>query len=431
MRSDRTRIPFARRSPPPPAGYTYAGQFIFHDLTRDDTPLRGAIDQDARDTANQNQPSLNLSSLYGDGPGSKDAFLYENDGASLKVGSGRTNDGALFDLPLDPTSLRAILADPRNNESLILRQIHAMFLKLHNSAVTVLRDEASGVDLFEEARRRVRWQFQWLVRFDYLPRICDPSVYRDIIIDGNRRFDWPSASFSIPVEFSHGAARFGHSMVRAKYDLNHGNLDVSLNRIIREVHKPGPLDPAFAIDWQRFFTAREPANNLDTTIPEAMFQLPIEALRRFGASISEDNPAELPVRTLRRGAAMKLPTGEQVRDAFGSPSIVQGFEGLPNYAPAQVLADLGLNGRTPLWFYILLEAEANARGANLGPVGSRLIAEVIEGALHADLTSIVWELKRNPSWRPPEWKTPTGEALNIDSFLDLAVAVGLADAFVT
>ena len=73
----------------------------------------------------------------------------------------------------------------------------------------------------------------------------------------------------------------------------------------------------------------------------------------------------------------------------------------------------------------------NARGANLGVVGSRLIAEVIEGALHADPTSIVWELKRKPNWRPPEWKTPTGDALNIDSFLDLAVAVGLADAFVT
>ena len=215
-----------------------------------------------------------------------------------------------------------------------------MFLKLHNSAVTALRDETSGVDVFEEARRRVRWQFQWLVRFDFLPRICDPSVYRDIITDGHRLFDWPPGGFSIPVEFSHGAARFGHSMVRPKYDLNRNSLDVTLNRIIAEVHKPGALDPAFAIDWQRFFTAREPANNLDTAIPEAMFELPIEALRRFGASISEDNPAELPVRTLRRGAAMKLPTGEQVRDAFGSPAIVQGFEEFPNYAPAKVLVDL-------------------------------------------------------------------------------------------
>jgi hypothetical protein len=306
-----------------------------------------------------------------------------------------------------------------------------MFLKLHNSAVTALRDEVYGVDLFEEARRRVRWQFQWLVRFDYLQRICDPSVYRNAIIDGNRLFDWPPGGFSIPVEFSHGAARFGHSMVRPKYDLNRGNLDVALNQIISEVHKPGALDPSFAIDWRKFFTGREPANNIDTAIPEAMFELPIEALRRFGAAISEENPAELPVRTLRRGAAMKLPTGEQVRDAFGSPSIVQGFEEFPNYAPAQVLVDLGLDGRTPLWFYILLEAEVNARGANLGTVGSRLVAEVIEGALHADPTSIVWELKRNPNWRPPEWKTPTGDAIKIDSFLDLAVAAGLADAFVS
>src|SRR6202011_1285288 len=106
----------------------------------------------------------------------------------------------------------------RNNENLILRQIHAMFLKLHNRAVASLRGEVSQPDLFAQASCLVRWQFQWLVRFDYLPKVCNPGVYRDVIANGNRLVEWPTDQFSIPVEFSDAAARFGHGMVRPKYD---------------------------------------------------------------------------------------------------------------------------------------------------------------------------------------------------------------------
>jgi hypothetical protein len=428
MRSNRTRIPFARMRPPPPAGYTYAGQFILHDLTRDDTTLPHAVDRPACDTVNCNQARLDLSSLYGGGPFSKDRHLYEKDNASLKLGAPKTNRGVSFDLPLDPQTSRALLADSRNNENLILRQIHAMFVKLHNCAVDALRSEVPESELFAEASQRVRWQYQWLVRFDYLEKICNPSVYRDVIIEGNRLIDWADDGFSIPVEFSHAAARFGHSMVRFKYDLNRENLDFALNKIIGEVHKPGALNPSFAIDWRQLFTTRAPANNLDTAIVEPMFQLPIEALRRFGPVISEDNPAELPVRTLRRGAAMMLPTGEQVRDALCPASAISAAPAeFPNYKPGKVLIDLGLERRTPLWYYILLEAEVNERGANLGTVGSRLLAEVIEGALHGDPTSMMSQLEHNPKWRPPKWKTPAGDSIDIDTLLDLAVAVGLAD----
>ena len=429
MRSNRTRIPFARMSPPPPAGYTYAGQFILHDLSRDDTGLLDATNREACDTINRSQPALNLSSLYGDGPFSEDRHLYDEDNASLKIGAVRTKRGAAFDLPIHPKTARPLLADSRNNENVILRQIHAMFLKLHNRAVAALRDKGANDNLFPEASRQVRWQFQWLVRNDYLAKLCQPSVHRDVVIKGNRAIAWPPDQFSIPVEFSHAAARFGHSMVRPKYDLNRENLDVALSKMVSETHKPGALDPSLAINWWQFFTTRAPANNIDTAIPEAMFDLPAEALRRFGAKISPDNPAELPVRTLRRGAAMKLPTGEQMRDALSAaPVIPPVLTEFPNYQPLRVLVDLGLQARTPLWYYVLLEAEVNERGANLGAVGSRLLAEVIEGAQDADPTSIVWQLKQNPKWRPPAWELPTGETILIDSFLDLAVAVGLADA---
>ncbi|MEY2531988.1 MAG: hypothetical protein QOI96_2073 [Verrucomicrobiota bacterium] len=428
MRSNRTRIPFARMSPPPPAGYTYAGQFILHDLTRDDTALPHAVDRQACDTVNRNQARLDLSSLYGGGPFSKDRHLYEKDHASLKLGEARIRLETSFDLPLDPKTSRPLLGDSRNNENLILRQIHAMFAKLHNNAVSALRNEGVNDELFAAASERVRWQFQWLIRFDYLQKLCNPAVYRDVIIAGNRCIGWSQNGFSIPVEFSHAVARFGHSMVRVRYELNRENPEFELTRVISEAHKPGALHPSLAVTWQKFFTTREPANNLDTAIPEPMFQLPAEALRRFGPVISNDNPAELPVRTLRRGLEMKLPTGEEVRDALCPGSKISAAPPeFPNYQPEKILVDLGLKGRTPLWYYVLLEAEVNERGANLGELGSRLLAEVIEGALHADPTSMMSQLKQNPKWRPPKWKTSAGDSIDIDTFLDLAIAVGLAD----
>lgn len=429
MRSNVSRIPFARRSPPPPAGYTYAGQFILHDLTRDDTPLDRAAELSSAEIVNQNPPRLDLSSVYGAGPASQDRHLYEKDRAALKLGAVRTKDGARFDLPLEPETSLPLLADSRNNENLVLRQIHTMFMKLHNRAVEQLRGDISESALFEEASRRVRWQFQWLVRFDYLPRVCKPSVYREIILEGHRQINWPLGRFSVPVEFSHAAARFGHSMVRMKYDLNHDSLDVALAEMIRQVHRPGALSSSLAVDWQKFFSGREPANSIDTTIADPMFELPIEALRRFGPVAPENNSAELPVRTLRRGAAMNLPTGQQARDVLAPDSTISDVsEEFPGYEPLRILVDLGLREQTPLWYYILLEAEVNERGARLGELGSRLIVEVIEGALAADSASIFHQLKRDSKWRPFPWKTASGEFLNVDTFLDLAVATGLADA---
>ena len=100
-------------------------------------------------------------------------------------------------------------------------------------------------------------------------------------------------------------------------------------------------------------------------------------------------PAELPVRTLVRGAAIRLPTGETVAANFGRGPLRGAVP--PGYAsdPWADLDALGLTGRTPLWYYVLLEAELEQRGGKLGTVGSRLVAETIEGALRADPESFL------------------------------------------
>jgi hypothetical protein len=64
------------------------------------------------------------------------------------------------------------------------------------------------------------------------------------------------------------------------------------------------------------------------------------------------------------------------------------------------LADLEpyhLEGRTPLWFYIPREAHVMTEGERLGPVGGRIVAEVITGLIHGDRQSY---LRQDPDWTP-------------------------------
>jgi hypothetical protein len=57
----------------------------------------------------------------------------------------------------------------------------------------------------------------------------------------------------------------------------------------------------------------------------------------------------------------------------------------------------GFDRETPLWYYILKEAEIQGQGLRLGQVGSRIIAEVFIGLLEGDSNSY---LTRNPDWKP-------------------------------
>src|SRR5438270_6285252 len=136
MRGKDTPIPPNRRQGhnPSAAAVTYFGQFVDHDLTLDSTPLREAGCCEPIYTINHRTPWLDLDHLYGDGPrSSQHHHLYESDDASFRIGHSPCG-GEPFDVPLTYDG-RLALADERNGENIILRQIHAMFLKLHNAAV--------------------------------------------------------------------------------------------------------------------------------------------------------------------------------------------------------------------------------------------------------------------------------------------------------
>lgn len=430
----------ANENSPIPAGYTYFGQFIDHDLSLDLTPLDKAGQLPPYLTTNQRTPWLDLGHLYGDGPESTTHWhLYDDDRASLRLGANNLPGNRSFDVPVDENG-QAQLAEDRNNENLIVRQIHAMFLKLHNRAVQELSAQLPARERFEAARNRVRWQYQWLVRHDFLRRICQSTVYNRVIGDGTCPVDFQARGFSIPVEFAQAAFRFGHSMVRSQYVLNTDppppgappglapslgvvNLDV----LFAEPHRPGTLQPKWRVDWVRFLApggqqqGREPAVLIDTHLSDPLFHLPPEAIGSSGGNPSGGDTPSLPLRTLTRGTKTRLATGEQVAKAFGRSPLRTDF---PQPGVWAALDDAGLTDNTPLWYYVLLEAQLEAEGRSLGTVGSSIVAAVIESSLRDDRNSFTnWH---GAGWVPPPWKSPKGELIQVKTLLDVAKIVDLA-----
>ena len=413
-----------------PVGFTYFGQFIDHDLTRDDTALQDAGKLSPVETLNHGGGLLDLSHIYGDGPGSDaHGHLYGPDGASFLLDDARIN-GEQFDLRLKGDKPQT--ADDRNIENIFLRQLCVVFMKLHNLAVSHPLAGDQGKDPFEVARNRVRWQYQWIVRHEYLAAVCSYSVYRDLFGDQGyeakpQKIDWCSDGFAIPVEFSHAAFRFGHSLVRPSYIINSQSGKVPLEEILG--NPEGSISADRLADWCSFLQhggkeGPELAMAFDTRIARPLFHLPADHFHHLITGYSPDLPPELPVRTLRRGAAIGLASGEEVASKLGRVPLRQTKPEGYKTDPWANLDELGLAERTPLWYYVLLEAELEQRGLKLGTVGSRLVAETIEGSLRADRDSFL--SRHGPGWVPPTWTDFKGDQAEIRRLVDVTTTVGLA-----
>lgn len=418
-----------------PAGYTYLGQFVDHDLTFDATTVALGEDITPADLLQGRSPTLDLDSLYGFGPGDEvSKRFYEDDRTHLKVGS-TTRIGDLiaregFDVPRVGTGTRprrANIPDPRNDENLAVAQHHAAFIRFHNRAVDKLPASVPAADRFQKARRVVVLHYQWMLKTDYLPRIVDPAIVTDVFTNGRKVFEVgadPFAMPTMPVEFSVGGFRLGHSMIREAYDWNAefpngaGSLFLlfDFSRTSGTLGGFPTLPSNWIADWRRLYRFSQidrpdldppagefnNARRIDTALVDPLADLPLGS---FGGVDGDAGTmrANLAFRNLTRAAMLRLASGQQLADLMTA-------RGVPvTKLTADQLRD-GLNGAdlsgltatqlsafltdTPLWFYVLREAELN--NGRLTGVGGRLVAETFHRAMEGSRNSIV----RNADWRP-------------------------------
>jgi hypothetical protein len=286
-----------------------------------------------------------------------------------------------------------------------------------------------GSDVFKEAQRLVRWHYQWIVVHDFLrghivgPEIVDdilpPKTYKvsqlpsgsanpdtDPIGPGDvsltqpdlRFYGWQDEPY-MPVEFSVAAYRFGHSMVRPSYFFNdfvRGNTEPKRTPIFSDDPGPlanlngfRPLPDAWAFDWKYFFEVSGEPN-----LPQPSYRID-EFLASPLGTLQGPPPApglrSLALRNLLRGVRLGLPSGQTVARAMGMEPLTDAeldlaAKGAPSFV-----------GNAPLWYYVLRESQLRTAGRRLGPVGGRIVAEVLIGLLSGDPLSY---LRVEPNWQP-------------------------------
>jgi Animal haem peroxidase len=359
------------------AGWPVFGQFVAHDITADRSPIRSHVDP--THLQNARAPQLNLECLYGDGPVGH-PFLYQRDDpAKLLLGP----DGA--DVPRNIEGI-AIMGDPRNDTHTLVSQMHLAMLKAHNAFVDEARQRGKADSaVFQSAVRETRWHYQWAVLHEFLPSLVGRPLAEEVGARGPRWFR-PTESAFIPLEFADAAYRYGHCQIRHAYRLNRETEPVP---VFPDLLGLRPVPPHRAVDWTLFFdgpggeTAQR-AKKIDGRLVRALIQLPVAIT---GESEIEDYHS-LAVRDLQRGRGVGLPSGEAVAQHIGAH---------PLNAEQVGLGAVGYRGETPLWYYILREADVTASGKRLGPVGGRIVAEVMVGLLDRDPTSV---RSAEPGWRP-------------------------------
>ena len=359
------------------AVWPFFGQFIAHDITADRSPLGHRADP--AQVRNFRVPKANLEGVYGAGPVGSPYLYSKDDPAKLLLSPSGS------DVPRNHEGI-ALIGDPRNDVHLFTSQMAVAFIKLHNRLVDRLRrDGLAEEDTFEAARRAASWHYQHVILREFLPGLIGAQLTAELLADGPKLYRADGDPY-IPFEFADAAYRYGHAQIRDRYQVNEhfGPCPVFPDLMgFGEVPPEHTVDWALQIDVEGHAPAQR-AKRIDSRLPAALIALPTQ----ISGSAPGTDYASLATRDLQRGQAVGLASGEAIAHRLGVPALSAEQVGL---------AEGGWTGETPLWIYILKEAEVMHDGNQLGPVGGRIVGEVLVGIIDADPESF---RSIDPSWTP-------------------------------
>jgi hypothetical protein len=377
---------FGQDNPRIAAGWPFFGQFVAHDITHDRSPLQET--EDVGVLQNFRTPRLDLECVYGTGPVGQ-PYLYDvHDPDKLLIGSNGSETG---DLPRNQQRI-AIIGDPRNDTHLFVSQLHLAFLHFHNRMVDRLREQrVEASEVFGRAAQMVRWHYQWIVLHEFLPLNVGNKLIDELLESGPKVCLFSGKAF-IPVEFSDGAYRFGHAQIRSNYNVNSKLRGIP---IFPDLVGVCSVTAERQVDWRLLFAFEgepppQPSRRIGPQLVSALMRLP----KALVGETPRTEFSSLASRDLYRGRSVALPSGESIARALGLALCM-----------ATDLKTTHSNwSETPLWLYVLAEAEVQQNGERLGEVGGRIVAEVIFALLRHDPTSFL----SDPKWQP-ELARPDGK----------------------
>jgi Animal haem peroxidase len=442
-----------------PAGYTYLAQLVAHDFVENSVQLPlisaypGKLQRDYR------AQRLVLDTIYGGGP-VREPMSYAtgtgtNERCLFRLGHVRGPEQPPFEPPKPPLVKQpprdlprascpflsdrpkagvtpdALVADPRNDQHLIISQLTALFLELHNIVFAIVRslqdtptgdlatrlnfprrehyvsdadfEHAQAEMAFLQTRKATAAVYRRVIVQDLLKRLLEPGVWA-YYTDPARRFPAdlldPVHDNHVPAVFSHSVFRFGHVMARFSYQLNdqlvnNPSIKDVLDRSSARRSDLVPIAHNWIVDWSHFFDMGDgkPVNASRRLAPYIAYgPLSFDAI----VPPEKDRDGGLFYRDFVRGeeaqvysvatAVSKLRASERdrsdlLKDAnFREHEVGRWLTAATDVGfQADELVELSKN--PPLLLFVLFEAAHDQGGRRLGILGSTIVADVFFSAL--------------------------------------------------
>ena len=445
------------------SGYTYLLQLVAHDLVF--SAVSSARDQNmSLLPANTRSLPLVLETIYGGGPDvCPHAYEYDQEfvlhgsvnfpRSRLRVGLDPTDGmqatahcprrdiargiakfakdrGTLNDWTCEQRNLwptESLLADVRNDSHALISQLTVVFHLVHNRIVDLLTNRPSTMGWplsqltyrrFLCARTALALIYREIIKKDILRLFLDCGVYNRYVVDKKKLLGFQSPIWAMPYEFSHGAFRFGHTIVRDEYMVNSDNALPTTGAILSSGQSPHRLPMGQAgqrdwrVDWGRFFDTGSGKFNMSQRIGP------------FYPSVLENRDWSFfppQARGDAAGVAFRDNMGAYLAPTWSVPALISNFKSAlrDNSESVEFVADFQIWARPmsewfnqsgsgswltaedtkrlvadpPLPLFILFEAAhtldntcepvRTGGGQRLGRLGSMIVAETIIGAMQS------------------------------------------------